>query len=142
MRETLLFIKIMINRQEQIHFYLNPYIIDGHMRKHIHFYCWLKYFIYWYTSSKLIVVYISFRSYFGNIKTKLRSKCKTNLCRAHQGLLTYIYIYNTLFRFYLNFIERGFWIHNPYLQRESKYNSRIDHMCKNSHNNHTLIPKI
>ena len=139
MRETLLFIKIMINRQEQIHFYLNPYIIDGHMRKHIHFYCWLKYFIYWYTSSKLIVVYISFRSYFGNIKTKLRSKCKHTYIEHIRDCL---HIYNILFRFHLNFIERGFRIHNPYLQRESKYNSRIDHMCKNSHNNHTLIPKI
>ena len=29
-----------------------------------------------------------------------------------------LHIYNTLFRFYLNFIERGFRIHNPYLQRQ------------------------
>ena len=46
MRENLLFIKMLIYRREQKHFYLNPYIIDGHMHKHIHFYCWLKYVMY------------------------------------------------------------------------------------------------
>ena len=124
MRETLLFIKMMINRREQIHFYLSPYIIDGRMHKHIHFYCWLKYVIYWYTSSKLIVVYISFRSYFGNIKTKLRSKCKTNLCRAHQGLLTYIYITH---------FSGSIWIS---LKEDSKY---IIHIYKDNNTTPGLI---